>query len=61
VVLYAGKGMSYGGSHLRPEATGFGIVYFLQELLKGSNEGDLKGRESASCCGVVLLTITSVS
>lgn len=29
-----GKGLSYGGSILRPEATGFGAVYFVEEMLK---------------------------
>lgn len=29
-----GKGRTYGGSLIRPEATGYGTVYFLQEMLK---------------------------
>jgi len=29
-----GKGMSWGGSRLRPEATGFGIAYFAQEVMR---------------------------
>ncbi|GAB6187861.1 NADP-specific glutamate dehydrogenase [Thermopirellula anaerolimosa] len=29
-----GKGLSYGGSLIRPEATGYGLVYFVQEMLK---------------------------
>lgn len=29
-----GKGLSYGGSLVRPEATGFGVVYFAEEMLK---------------------------
>ncbi len=32
--VLTGKGLSYGGSLARPEATGFGIVYFCQEMLK---------------------------
>ena len=32
--VYTGKGLSYGGSKFRPEATGFGLVYFAQEQLK---------------------------
>lgn len=33
-----GKGLSYGGSILRPEATGFGAVYFVEEMLKTKGE-----------------------
>lgn len=29
-----GKGMSWGGSHLRPEATGYGVVYFAAAMLE---------------------------
>lgn len=32
--VFTGKGMSYGGSLIRPEATGFGCVYFAEEMLK---------------------------
>jgi len=32
--VFTGKGLSYGGSLMRPEATGFGTVYFAQEMLK---------------------------
>ncbi|MCT4620542.1 MAG: NADP-specific glutamate dehydrogenase [Marinisporobacter sp.] len=32
--VITGKGLSYGGSLIRPEATGFGIAYFCQEMLK---------------------------
>lgn len=31
---FTGKGLSYGGSLIRPEATGYGAVYYLQEVLK---------------------------
>jgi Glutamate dehydrogenase/leucine dehydrogenase len=30
---FTGKGLSFGGSLIRPEATGYGVVYFAQELL----------------------------
>ena len=36
--VLTGKGMSYGGSLIRPEATGFGCVYFAQEMLKRSGK-----------------------
>ena len=32
--VLTGKGFSYGGSLIRPEATGYGAVYYLQEVLK---------------------------
>ena len=36
--VLTGKGPSYGGSLIRPEATGFGCVYFAEEMLKRSAE-----------------------
>jgi len=32
--VFTGKGMSFGGSLIRPEATGYGTVYFAEEMLK---------------------------
>ena len=32
--VFTGKGISFGGSLIRPEATGYGTVYFAQEMLK---------------------------
>ena len=32
--VLTGKGMEYGGSLIRPEATGYGAVYFLENMLK---------------------------
>jgi len=32
--ILTGKGMEYGGSLIRPEATGYGLVYFTREMLK---------------------------
>jgi glutamate dehydrogenase (NADP+) len=32
--VLTGKGLNWGGSLVRPEATGFGVVYFAQEMLK---------------------------
>ena len=31
--VLTGKGLEYGGSLIRPEATGYGLVYFVQEML----------------------------
>ncbi|MCB0382306.1 MAG: NADP-specific glutamate dehydrogenase [Psychroserpens sp.] len=36
--VLTGKGMSYGGSLIRPEATGYGCVYFAQNMLKTKND-----------------------
>ena len=36
--VITGKGMTYGGSLIRPEATGFGAVYYLNEVLKHEND-----------------------
>jgi len=36
--VLTGKGLSYGGSLIRPEATGFGVTYFTREMLKKHGE-----------------------
>lgn len=36
--VLTGKGLSWGGSKIRPEATGYGTVYFAQSMLKTKNE-----------------------
>jgi glutamate dehydrogenase (NADP+) len=41
--VLTGKGLEYGGSLIRPEATGYGNIYFLCEMLKTKNV-DLKGK-----------------
>ena len=41
--VLTGKGLSWGGSLIRPEATGYGCVYFVQEMLKTRGES-LKGK-----------------
>ncbi|HWK55233.1 MAG TPA: NADP-specific glutamate dehydrogenase [Hyphomicrobiales bacterium] len=35
---FTGKGIAYGGSLIRPEATGFGCVYFVEEMLKARKD-----------------------
>ena len=37
--VLTGKGIQYGGSLIRPEATGYGATYFAQEMLKTMGEG----------------------
>ncbi len=41
--VLTGKGLTFGGSLIRPEATGFGAVYFAEEMLKLKND-TLKGK-----------------
>ncbi len=41
--VLTGKGLSWGGSKIRPEATGYGTVYFAQSMLKTINK-DIKGK-----------------
>ena len=41
--VLTGKGLGWGGSLIRPEATGYGAVYFAEEMLKTRNE-NLKGK-----------------
>lgn len=51
--VFTGKGLSFGGSLLRPEATGYGLVYFAEEMLNHAGRS-LKGlRVSVSGSGNV--------
>jgi glutamate dehydrogenase (NADP+) len=44
--VLTGKGLNWGGSLIRPEATGYGVVYFAEEMLK--TKGDtIKGKRVA--------------
>ncbi len=42
--VLTGKGLSYGGSLIRPEATGYGCVYFTQNMLQNAGQ-ELKGKK----------------
>jgi len=44
--VLTGKGINWGGSLIRPEATGFGAVYFTEEMLKAAGDS-LKGKTVA--------------
>ncbi|MCF2136269.1 MAG: NADP-specific glutamate dehydrogenase [Candidatus Thorarchaeota archaeon] len=44
--VLTGKGRGWGGSLIRPEATGYGLVYFVEEMLKTKGEA-LKGKTVA--------------
>jgi len=45
--VLTGKGLDYGGSLIRPEATGYGCVYFVDEMLK--YRGDKDGIKGKTC------------
>ena len=47
--VLTGKGLAWGGSLIRPEATGYGCVYFAEEMLKTRKEN--AGRQSLSGFG----------
>ena len=47
--VLTGKGFSYGGSLVRPEATGFGSVYYLENVLK--HEGETLQGKTIACAG----------
>ena len=51
--VLTGKGLSYGGSLIRPEATGYGCVYFAQEMLKRIDQGFEDKRVAISGSGNV--------
>ena len=42
--VLTGKGYSFGGSHIRPEATGYGLLFFVEEMLKVKGE-NMKGKK----------------
>ncbi len=41
--VLTGKGLAFGGSLIRPEATGYGLIYFAREMLKVKGQ-DFKGK-----------------
>ncbi|MDD3113513.1 MAG: NADP-specific glutamate dehydrogenase [Candidatus Izemoplasmatales bacterium] len=42
--VLTGKGLSYGGSLVRKEATGYGLLYFVQEMMRVYRNEDLKNK-----------------
>ncbi|MDH5598448.1 MAG: NADP-specific glutamate dehydrogenase [Cyclobacteriaceae bacterium] len=42
--VLTGKGLPYGGSLVRPEATGYGLIYFAENMLQTDND-NLKGKK----------------
>ncbi|KAG4220685.1 NADP-specific glutamate dehydrogenase, partial [Phytophthora cactorum] len=45
--VLTGKGLSWGGSLIRPEATGYGLVYYVEPMLKYAGKGSFKGKRVA--------------
>ena len=43
--VFTGKGLSYGGSLVRPQATGFGVCYFALEMLKDLRNEDFTNKK----------------
>ncbi len=37
--VLTGKGLNFGGSQIRPEATGYGLIYFVEEMLRNQEDG----------------------
>ena len=42
--VLTGKSLSYGGSLIRPQATGYGLLYFTQQMLKSMKNDSLAGK-----------------
>ncbi|MDR2711141.1 MAG: NADP-specific glutamate dehydrogenase [Burkholderiales bacterium] len=51
--VFTGKGISFGGSLIRPEATGYGLIYFVNEMLAVRSQGMEGKRVTVSGSGNV--------
>ena len=45
--ILTGKGFDFGGSRIRPEATGYGLVYYVTHMLKEARNEDWTGKRVA--------------
>jgi glutamate dehydrogenase (NADP+) len=45
--VLTGKGGSWGGSLIRPEATGYGLVYYVNHMIEYAGQGSFKGKTVA--------------
>ncbi|KAL7625696.1 NADP-dependent glutamate dehydrogenase [Parahypoxylon ruwenzoriense] len=45
--VLTGKGLSWGGSLIRPEATGYGLVYYVEHMIAYAGKGSFKGKRVA--------------
>lgn len=51
--VLTGKGPAWGGSYIRPEATGYGLLYFVEQMLEDQQEAILEKVVTISGCGNV--------
>lgn len=45
--VLTGKGLTWGGSLIRPEATGYGLIYYVEHMLETANRGTFEGKRVA--------------
>ena len=45
--VLTGKGLTWGGSLIRPEATGYGLIYYVNHMLEHANRGTFEGKRVA--------------
>ncbi|KAI1338970.1 NADP-specific glutamate dehydrogenase [Xylariaceae sp. FL0016] len=45
--VLTGKGLNWGGSLIRPEATGYGLVYYVEHMIKYAGKGSFQGKRVA--------------
>ncbi|KAI3323043.1 glutamate/Leucine/Phenylalanine/Valine dehydrogenase [Xylariaceae sp. AK1471] len=45
--VLTGKGLNWGGSLIRPEATGYGLAYYVEEMMKYAGKGTFAGKRVA--------------
>lgn len=45
--VLTGKGLAWGGSLIRPEATGYGLIYYVNHMLEHANRGNWEGKRVA--------------
>ncbi|KAF7551547.1 hypothetical protein G7046_g7692 [Stylonectria norvegica] len=45
--VLTGKGLTWGGSLIRPEATGYGLIYYVAHMLEHANRGTFEGKRVA--------------
>ncbi|KAI5867310.1 NADP-specific glutamate dehydrogenase [Durotheca rogersii] len=45
--VLTGKGLSWGGSLIRPEATGYGLVYYVEHMIAYAGKGSFQGKRVA--------------
>ncbi|KAI1135720.1 NADP-specific glutamate dehydrogenase [Hypoxylon sp. FL0543] len=45
--VLTGKGLAWGGSLIRPEATGYGLIYYVEHMLAYAGKGSFKGKRVA--------------